>query len=489
MALERLYLPGMEIDDAPKIVGLFQKPDGSSWVRDVDGTETRLPAGAGGGAPVDAQYVTMALNGTLTGERVLTAGDALDLTDGGANGPATLDVLVDGVSIGVNGFNELEVIGGALTDAVIKAPGSDVRNLITPTGDFVNLPLAGVAGQTKNMLQATLFGGSTPAFRVGPAGSVGIGTGTYTPSSYAGYLVKLVIAAGGLVASPAGGTPLDPGAGGVAYGLVNDVRISPSAGIFHSGAQLTYAVFDGVNTGSSFYGQSITHLFNGTKAAASGAQQGSLTGLNIVSEQSLTATGDVTTHRGIDVATNDFSSGSKSRVIGIHIDTFTRNAGVTIPEFYGMEVNCRASSLGTPLVTKAAGINIPAVGRRSTVATSYGIFLANQAVQSPSTPGDPYAIYSAGGKSFLHAGLSTVVPLTLKGAAAQSADLQQWQSSVPTTLLSVTGTGSLDFLEQTTPGSPVADTARLFTRDNGAGKTQLCVKFESGNIIVIATDF
>ncbi len=37
-----------------------------------------------GGAPSDAQYVTLATNGTLTNERVLTAGSNITLTDNGA---------------------------------------------------------------------------------------------------------------------------------------------------------------------------------------------------------------------------------------------------------------------------------------------------------------------------------------------------------------------------------------------------------------------
>jgi hypothetical protein len=33
-----------------------------------------------------------------------------------------------------------------------------------------------------------------------------------------------------------------------------------------------------------------------------------------------------------------------------------------------------------------------------------------------------------------------------------------------------------------------ASVARLFTRDNGSGKTQLCVRFATGAAIVIATE-
>lgn len=48
--------------------------------------------GGGNGAPTDAQYVVMALNGTLTDERVLTAGTDIDVDDSGAGGNATVSV-------------------------------------------------------------------------------------------------------------------------------------------------------------------------------------------------------------------------------------------------------------------------------------------------------------------------------------------------------------------------------------------------------------
>lgn len=41
-------------------------------------------SGGGGGAPTGAQYVTLATNGSLSDERVLTAGNGVSLTDNGA---------------------------------------------------------------------------------------------------------------------------------------------------------------------------------------------------------------------------------------------------------------------------------------------------------------------------------------------------------------------------------------------------------------------
>ena len=48
--------------------------------------------GSGSGAPTTAQYLVLAVDGTLTNERVLTAGGGVTLTDGGAGGAATLGI-------------------------------------------------------------------------------------------------------------------------------------------------------------------------------------------------------------------------------------------------------------------------------------------------------------------------------------------------------------------------------------------------------------
>lgn len=43
-------------------------------------------------------------------------------------------------------------------------------------------------------------------------------------------------------------------------------------------------------------------------------------------------------------------------------------------------------------------------------------------------------------------------------------------------------------LEQSDPAAPPADIGVLYFRDNGAGKTQLCVRFATGAVVVIATE-
>ncbi len=72
---------------------LYPKSDG--WYGlNSSGQETKLSTGS-----PDAQYVTLATDGTLSQERVLTAGNGLSLADGGAGGNVTLDVNVDNATL------------------------------------------------------------------------------------------------------------------------------------------------------------------------------------------------------------------------------------------------------------------------------------------------------------------------------------------------------------------------------------------------------
>ena len=67
----------------------FDSSDGAPKFKNDAGTVTTLATGATS-APVDAQYVTLATNGTLTNERVLTAGAGISLTDAGAGSTVTV---------------------------------------------------------------------------------------------------------------------------------------------------------------------------------------------------------------------------------------------------------------------------------------------------------------------------------------------------------------------------------------------------------------
>ena len=48
--------------------------------------------------------------------------------------------------------------------------------------------------------------------------------------------------------------------------------------------------------------------------------------------------------------------------------------------------------------------------------------------------------------------------------------------------------GAIPFTEITDPAAPSANGARLYVKDNGSGKTQLVVRFNTGAVQVISTE-
>jgi len=106
-----------------------------------------------GGAPDDAQYVTMALNGTLSDERVLTAGSDVTLTDGGAGGNATVGVATGTFSRA--GHGHLYPYSVAIyDDHVFKATGTildftgNIDVAATGSSVFISSTAAGGGGST-----------------------------------------------------------------------------------------------------------------------------------------------------------------------------------------------------------------------------------------------------------------------------------------------------------------------------------------------------
>jgi len=88
-------------------------------------------------APNDAQYVALAANGTLTNERVLTAGSGITLTDAGAGGAATISIANDAIDsqhyaatsidnehLADNAVNSDELAAGAVDIAHLSASGT-----------------------------------------------------------------------------------------------------------------------------------------------------------------------------------------------------------------------------------------------------------------------------------------------------------------------------------------------------------------------------
>jgi len=101
-----------------------------------------LTGGGASGAPTDAEYVVMALNGTLTNERKLTAGSRITISDGGAGGNVTIAADASPVTSLVAGTNiTLSPVSG-LGDVTVNAANSPVTSLVAGT----NITLSPVSG-------------------------------------------------------------------------------------------------------------------------------------------------------------------------------------------------------------------------------------------------------------------------------------------------------------------------------------------------------
>lgn len=78
-------------------------------------------------------------------------------------------------------------------------------------------------------------------------------------------------------------------------------------------------------------------------------------------------------------------------------------------------------------------------------------------------------------------------PVTHTDRVVLSGDNVGLGGVTPDTRLDVDA-GAIEFAEMTAPSAGAANTARLFCQDNGAGKSQLCVRFNTGAIQVLATE-
>ena len=96
---------------------------------------SEVGSGGGGGAPVDAQYVTLATDSTLTNERVLTAGSNITITDGGAGSTVTIAASAgaggwtdDGTDVRLTTATDKVGIGTASPGASLEIEVSDSAN-------------------------------------------------------------------------------------------------------------------------------------------------------------------------------------------------------------------------------------------------------------------------------------------------------------------------------------------------------------------------
>lgn len=132
------------------------------------GVNTAYVATSSGGAPVGAQYLTLATDGTLPNERVLTAGAGISITDGGAGGAVTVAKLSPAVLISMGALTP------DLTHAekflLMNSPGVVPVTLVADS--VVAFPLGTVIQFGQNQTGSLTFTAGPGASVFSPAGTL-----------------------------------------------------------------------------------------------------------------------------------------------------------------------------------------------------------------------------------------------------------------------------------------------------------------------------
>jgi len=163
LANRNVNWPLLTADDEP----LFKAFAATLSNKTLDAT-CNVSAAVGGASALDAQYLTLALHGSLTGERLFTAGDGLMATDGGAGGNYTLAMDTMDMTRKKVMFSE-EFLGKPPNwnpfDTDVTGTGAAVTSLaVSETGVFGTWQLD--CGTTTTG-RASIYAGNLSAFSLG----------------------------------------------------------------------------------------------------------------------------------------------------------------------------------------------------------------------------------------------------------------------------------------------------------------------------------
>jgi len=109
---------------------IFDASTATAGITFPDGTTQNTASTGSGGAPTDAEYITLSANGSLTNERVITAGTGIGFTDGGAGSALTIfnagvTLLTAGTGISLNSSTGGVIITNTVAEGTITGTITD----------------------------------------------------------------------------------------------------------------------------------------------------------------------------------------------------------------------------------------------------------------------------------------------------------------------------------------------------------------------------
>lgn len=149
---------------------------------------------------------------------------------------------------------------------------------------------------------------------------------------------------------------------------------------------------------------------------------------------------------GTNIQCRHRGDGTLDNTTGITISVGKQTGSGSLTTAVGLEVTVGTLSGGSGAITNGYGLYVhdAASAGTATLTNQYGLYIENQTKGATLK----YSIFSLGGTAQFATGADANVGLIVRGnSGGQSGALQQWQTSTPTTVLSVAAAGHLTFGE------------------------------------------
>lgn len=188
----------------------------------------------------------------------------------------------------------------------------------------------------------------------------------------------------------------------------------------------------------------------------------------------------------------DVSRGTDTVNVSVDVsDIIDTSAGITES---GNKIQCNFGT-GSTQVARGNHTHSYALSDLSNVSsdsvTDGNILSANGTSWESETP-DSAGIVTKGGAQTITGDKTFSGDVSVSGEAEFSSESTFSAAVIFSDAVTLSSTAKsssyFDMEEISDPANPPADTARIYARDDGSGKTQLCVIFSTGSAVVIATE-